>query len=140
MKISQLTSLTNKHLAFLCARLAFGISFMTHGMVRLPKLNGFAHGISERFADTFLAGFPSLSVGYVIPIVETLAGLAIVLGGRFVRWGLVAGILLMGALMFGTCVLEKWSLLVSQLVHLAVFYMLLINPHCPGPVSGQKAQ
>lgn len=122
----------NQQLAYHCARLAFGVSFFMHGAVRLPKLSTFANGISGKFDGTFLAGFPSLSVGYAIPIVEAAVGLALVIGGRFARAGLAVGILLMGVLMFGAAALEEFSIIVSQLLHLAVFYLLLMNPYTSG--------
>ena len=56
--------LPNQLLAYHCARLAFGVSFFVHGAVRLPKLAAFANGVSGKFADSFLAGFPSLVMAY----------------------------------------------------------------------------
>ncbi len=105
---------------------------LTHGAVRLPKLPGFAEGMSGQFDGTFLAGFPSLAFSYLIPFAEVAVGLCVMIGWKVIRWGAFGGCLLMGGIMFGTCVLEKWELLASQLVHLALFYAILMNPHTPG--------
>jgi len=48
-----------------------------------------------------------------------------------IRWGGFAGCLLMDGIMLGTCVLEKWDLLASQLIHLYLFYVILTNPNTP---------
>ncbi|MGD7653444.1 MAG: DoxX family protein [Verrucomicrobiales bacterium] len=122
---------SNSLLAYWGLRFAFGLSILVHGAVRFPKLAAFANGMSGQFDDTLLAGFPSLAFAYAIPFLEAGVGLALLLGGRFIRWGAFAGCLLMGGIMFGTCSLEKWDLLPSQLIHLALFYALLMNPHTP---------
>ena len=62
---------------------------------------------------------------------EAGVGLTLLLGGRFIRWGAFTGCLLMGGIMFGTGMLEKWELLPSQLIHLGLFYAVLMNPHTP---------
>ena len=121
--------LTNAKLGYHGLRLAFGISFFVHGAIRLPKLTEFAMGMAGQFDGTLLAGFPALSFAYLIPIAETLIGLSLVIGSRFVRWAAFAGCFLMGGIMIGTCVLEKWDALASQLIHLIVFYLILINPY-----------
>ena len=118
-------------LAYWGLRIAFGVSLIMHGGVRFPKLSGFAGGMSGQFDGTFLAGFPSLSFAYAIPFIEVAVGIAILVGGKVIRWGSFAGCLLMGGIMFGTCVLEKWEILPSQLIHLALFYAILMNPHTP---------
>ncbi|MBC2603739.1 DoxX family protein [Puniceicoccus vermicola] len=123
----------NHKLAYLCCRISLGLGFFMHGAVRLPKLGSFAEGISSEFAETLLSGYPSLAAGFVIPIVEAASGILILLGGKFIRWGLAAGALLMGVLMFGSGLIENWSAVMAQLVHLGIFYLLLINRYTPGP-------
>ncbi|MFC7337327.1 DoxX family protein [Haloferula chungangensis] len=123
---------SNSLLAYWGLRFAFGLSFLVHGGVRLPKLQAFAKGMSAQFQETFLAGLPSLAMAYVIPIAEVCIALSILAGGKFIRWGAFAGCVLMGVLMTGTSLLEKWDLLPSQLIHLLVFYLILHNPHTPG--------
>lgn len=126
-------NISNSLLAYWGLRFAFGLSFLVHGAVRFPKWAEFANGLAGQFDGTLLGGFPALAFAYAIPLIEVLIGIALVVGGRFIRWGAFAGCLLMGGIMFGTCFLEKWELLASQLIHLALFYAVLLNPHTPGP-------
>lgn len=107
-----------------------GASFFVHGAVRVPKLQKFATGLSSQFDGTLLAGFPATVAAYSIPLLEVAIGLTILIGWKLSRYGLAAGILLMGLVMMGTCILEKWELLPSQIIHAVAFYLLLISPHC----------
>lgn len=120
--------MTNSMLAHLGLRLAFGLSFFIHGAVRFPKWASFAEGMAGQFDGTLLGGFPALGFAYLIPLAEALIGLSLLVGGRVIRWGAFAGCLLMGGIMFGTCFLEKWELLASQLIHLGLFYAILMHP------------
>ncbi|MDQ8195723.1 hypothetical protein QEH59_14910 [Coraliomargarita sp. SDUM461004] len=123
--------ITNSMLAYWGLRIAFGLSLLIHGAIRLPKLASFAQGMAGQFDGTFLAGGLALAFAYVIPFAETLIALCVLLGGRVIRWGAFAGCMLMGGIMFGTGVLEKWELLPSQLIHLAFFYAILMHPLTP---------
>jgi thiosulfate dehydrogenase [quinone] large subunit len=125
------TKITNSFLAYSGLRLAFGLSLLVHGAIRFPKWAGFAEGMAAQFDGTLLAGFPALGFAYFIPLAEALIGLSLLVGGRFIRWGAFAGCLLMGGIMFGTGMLEKWELLASQLIHLALFYAILMHPLTP---------
>lgn len=124
-------------LAYTGLRLAFGISFLVHGAVRFPKWSGFAEGMTAQFSETFLPSALVLAFAYLIPLAEALIGLSLLVGGCVIRWGAFAGCLLMGALMFGTCLLENWSILPSQLIHLGLFYALLMHPLTP---EGKRAE
>ncbi|CAA6679187.1 MULTISPECIES: DoxX family protein [unclassified Lentimonas] len=130
--------LTNSQLAYHGLRIAFGISFMVHGAVRFSDLSGFATKMAGQFESSILAGFPALSFAYIIPFAEALIGLALLIGSKCVRWGAFAGCLLMAGIMFGTCMLQKWELLTSQLLHLYLFYIILNNPNT-ADVSGKSA-
>lgn len=123
--------ISNSLLAYWGLRFGFGLSFMVHGAIRFPKWSAFANGMAGQFEGTLLGGFPALSFAYALPLLESAVGLAILLGGRFIRWGAFSGCLVMGGILLGTCFLEKWDLLPSQLIHLALFYVILLNPHTP---------
>ena len=45
---------TDHQLAFVIARITIGINFLLHGVVRLPKMEGFASGLSKGFEGTML--------------------------------------------------------------------------------------
>lgn len=122
-----LKNLSNQQLAYHVGRLAFGASILVHGGVRLPKLSAFAAGLSGQFNGTIVAGFPALAMAYVIPFVEVAGGILILMGRPFVRYGLAVVGLLMGLLMVGTCLIENWAILPSQLLHLVFAYLLLYH-------------
>ncbi|KQC33598.1 hypothetical protein AAU57_09905 [Nonlabens sp. YIK11] len=119
--------MSNKKLAYHSFRLAMGISILIHGAVRIPKLTQVADGISAEFADTLLQGTPSLIAGYFIPLAELLVGIGILIGWKVIRYALAAGIALMGILMIGTCLIENWAALPSQIIHAIAFYLLLMS-------------
>ncbi|MDF1741960.1 MAG: hypothetical protein P1U86_22555 [Verrucomicrobiales bacterium] len=133
-----MSQLSNSRLAYLGLRFAFGISLLVHGSIRFPKLQAFATGMAGQFDGTLLDGFPSLTFAYVIPFAETLIALSILIGWKVIRWGAFSGLLLMGGIMLGTCMLEKWELLPSQLIHMLIFYIILMNPHTPGIAIARK--
>lgn len=127
----RMKNVPNSLLAYWGIRIGFGISMVVHGGVRLPKLSAFAKGMAAQFDGTVLAGFPSLAFAHIIPFAEVAVGLSLLIGWRVIRWGAFGGCLLMAGILFGTCMLEKWDLLPSQLIHLGLFYLILMNPHTP---------
>ena len=119
--------MSNNKLAYHSFRLAMGISILIHGAVRIPKLLKVAEGISSDFDGTLLEGIPSLAAGFFVPIAEVLVGIGILIGWKVSRYALTSGILLMGILMIGTCLIENWAALPSQIIHAIAFYILLIS-------------
>lgn len=128
---------SNQQLAYHFTRIAIGISILVHGAIRLPILNEFAQSHLEMFQHTFIAGWPTLVMCYVIPFLEAGTGILILSGGRRIRYGLLLGITTMGILMFGVCLAQKFNLVISMLLHVIVFYLLLISKHTPE--AGQAA-
>lgn len=108
--------LTNFELAFVLGRLLLGLNFLLHGLVRLPKLAGFRAGIVREFAAAPLP--PALVSAYAtaLPWVEGSIGLLLVLG-LFTRPALVAAMLVIMSLIFGSSLLEKWSLVGDQMLY-----------------------
>jgi len=106
-------------------RLAIGMSFFGHGLVRLPKIRTFSDGIVEMFQDAMI---PLVLVRYftlVLPVVEFSVGL-LILVGLFTRQALAAGAVVMLFLIFGTTLIENWGGIPSQLIH-AFFFAVLIS-------------
>ena len=109
-------------------RLALGFSIFFHGVQR------FAIGL-DRFARPEIAAFahvPGMPVAlvpfvvYLIPIVETIAGAAILLG--FVTYyGLLAEGILMLVLIFGTCMQGNWAVLAMQIPYPVIIFLLLMT-------------
>jgi thiosulfate dehydrogenase [quinone] large subunit len=108
--------LNNFELAFVLGRLLLGLNFLMHGLVRIPKLPVFRAGILKEFAVAPLP--PALVSAYAtaLPFVEGSIGLLLVLG-LFTRSALIAAMLVIMSLVFGSSLLEKWSLVGDQLVY-----------------------
>lgn len=108
--------LNNFELAFALGRLLLGLNFLLHGLVRLPKLAGFRAGIVKEFATAPLP--PTLVSAYAtaLPFVEGGLGLLLLLG-LFTRPALVAAMLVIMSLLFGSSLLEKWSLVGDQMLY-----------------------
>jgi thiosulfate dehydrogenase [quinone] large subunit len=109
-------TLNNFELAFVLGRLLLGVNFLMHGLVRIPKLAVFRAGLVKEFATTPLPE-PLVSLfATVLPFAEAGIGLLLVLG-LFTRPALVANIMLIISLVFGSCLLEKWTIVGDQMVY-----------------------
>jgi thiosulfate dehydrogenase (quinone) large subunit len=109
-------------------RLALGFSIFFHGVQRfVDGLDRFAR--PEIAAFSHVAGMPHALVPfvvYLIPIVETIAGAAILLG--FVTYyGLLAEGILMLVLIFGTCMQGNWAVLAMQMPYPIIIFLLLMT-------------
>jgi thiosulfate dehydrogenase [quinone] large subunit len=113
-----------QQLSFVLARFAVGMSMFGHGLVRLPKLQGFSHWMVGQFEKSMLPDFIVTPFSYILPIAELLVGIFLLLG-PFTRQSLVAGSLVMTALIFGSSMIEEWGAIPSQLMHAAFFSILL---------------
>ena len=119
-----MSKLTDQQLAHTLARLGLGINIALHGLTRIPKFGAFAAHLQEQFTPTFLpAGLVSLSA-YGIVAAETVLGLMLLAGYRL-RLTLAGGCVLMGVLLFGTCLVQNWTVAGDQLVYLGFFAALL---------------
>ena len=115
--------------AYLLSRLAIGLSFFGHGLIRLPKLSGFSQWMMGQFSKSFLPDFLVLPFSYALPVLEFLSGLLILIG-LFTRQGLLLAGAISLALIFGTTMIENWDALPSQLIHVAFLSVLLTYlPH-----------
>jgi thiosulfate dehydrogenase [quinone] large subunit len=110
--------------AFLLLRLAIAASMFGHGLVRLPKLNGFSQWMVSSFEKSILPSALVIPFSYALPIAEFAIGLLLLIG-LFTRVSLIAGGIVMIALILGTTLIENWEALTSQLVHAAFFAVLL---------------
>ena len=115
--------------AYLLSRLAIGLSFFGHGLVRLPKLAGFSNWMVGQFSKSFLPDTLVVAFSYILPFAELIAGVMIVLG-LFTKQGLLLAGVLCLALIFGSTTIENWDALPSQLIHVAFLSVLLAYlPH-----------
>jgi thiosulfate dehydrogenase [quinone] large subunit len=109
---------------FLLARLAVAVSLFGHGLVRLPKLNGFSGWMVKQFQASMLPKILVVPFSYVLPVAEFTIGLLLI-AGLFTRQALVAGSIVMILLIFGSCMIEEWDAIPSQLIHVLFFSVLL---------------
>lgn len=109
---------------FLLLRLAIGASMFGHGLVRLPKLNGFSAWMTGQFEKSLLPPALVIPFSYVLPVAEFLIGILLILG-LFTRQTLFSGGIVMILLVFGSCLIEEWSAIPSQLIHVFFFAIML---------------
>jgi thiosulfate dehydrogenase (quinone) large subunit len=112
--------------SYLLSRLAIGTSMFGHGLVRLPKLSFFNHGIALQFRlhGSILPTALVLPFGYILPFAEFIIGLLLLIG-LFTEKALIAGAIVMILLIFGSTTIEEWDAIPSQLIHVAFFVVLL---------------
>ncbi len=105
---------THQQQAYALARIILGINFLIHGLVRIPKLQAFSNGMVTQFQGSPMpAGFTK-AFASVLPFAEAIIGLFILLG-LLTRQALLAAGILIGILVFGTCLIEKWDIAGEQM-------------------------
>ena len=109
---------------YLLLRLTIGMSMFGHGLVRLTKLTAFSSGMANTFSHSPLPYALVKPFSLMLPFAEFAIG-CLLLAGLFTRGALIAGCVLMIMLIFGTCMIENWDALVSQLIHSFLFAVLL---------------
>jgi len=118
--------LNNFELAFVLGRLLLGLNFLMHGLVRIPKLAVFRAGIEKEFAAAPLPPTLVSAFATALPFVEGAIGVLLLLG-LFTRPALVAAMLVIMSLVFGSSLLEKWTLVGDQLVYGLYIIMLVLH-------------
>ncbi|ANI89159.1 DoxX family protein [Arachidicoccus ginsenosidimutans] len=111
--------------AYLLTRLAIGISMFGHGFVRLFKLSIFAGGMIKEFEKSMLPNFIVTPFAYVLPFAEFFIGILLILGW-FTKQAAIAGSIVMFILVFGSSMIENWSIIPSQLLHI-VFFVFIVQ-------------
>ena len=117
--------LSDKALAYALLRIALGVNFAGHGLIRIHNgVGAFASTTAEHMAKSPLPHGFVLGFGYAIPIIEALLGLALILG-LGTRLALVAGAVFMMALTVGVTSNQQWDIAGQQLLYSLVFFVLL---------------
>jgi thiosulfate dehydrogenase (quinone) large subunit len=115
----------HKSLAYALLRIAFGINFAGHGLIRLYNgVGAFAHATAEHLAKSPLPQSVTLGFSYAIPFLEAILGLVLIFG-IFTRAALVAGAVFMMFLTIGVAADQRWDLASQQLIYSIVFFVLL---------------
>ena len=115
-------------IAYTILRLSFGANIMLHGVSRLiAGRAGFLAYLNHYFEHAaympkaFLTAF-----GTVLPPVEAAVGLLVLLG-LATRISLIAGGLVMLALVIGTNLAQDWNVAGLQLIYCFLYYYLLAH-------------
>jgi thiosulfate dehydrogenase [quinone] large subunit len=114
----------DRALARALLRLALGVNLLAHGGVRVGILRHFAAGLVRDFSATFLPAPLVRLFALALPFAEIAIGALLIVGFRQ-RAVLVAGTLLMIALVFGTALQQRWDVLTQQMVYLSIYAALL---------------
>jgi thiosulfate dehydrogenase [quinone] large subunit len=117
--------INDKSLAYALLRIALGINFAGHGLIRIYNGVGvFAHTTQEHLAKSPLPQSLTLGFSYAIPFVEAVLGLTLILG-VFTRISLISGAVFMMALTLGVTANQQWDVATQQLLYSVVFFLLL---------------
>lgn len=119
-------STTPQPLSYLLARLVMAASMFGHGLVRLPKLQGFSHWMLENFSASMMPVALVKPFSLALPILEFIVGLLLI-AGLFTRAALVAGAFIMISLIVGSCLIEKWEWVTFQMFYGLYFALLLAH-------------
>ena len=111
-------------ITYLLVRLALAISLFGHGLVRLPKLTIFSNWMIKSFESSMLPKLLVIPFSYTLPIADFIIGTLLILG-LFTKTALVMGGIVMLMLVLGTCLIENWEALQSQMIHVAFIAILL---------------
>jgi thiosulfate dehydrogenase [quinone] large subunit len=118
-------TVTDRRIAYLLMRLAVGVSLLGHGLVRIPKLGTFHAHLTSDFARSILPKALVSVVGDALPFAEFCIGAMLVIG-LLTKVGLIAGVLGMTVLVFGSTTIEDYSVIGEQLIHAAILVGLLV--------------
>jgi thiosulfate dehydrogenase [quinone] large subunit len=117
--------MTDRRIGYLLMRLAVGVSLLGHGLVRIPKLGRFHDHLTSDFTHSILPKTLVSVAGYALPFVEFCIGAMLVVG-LLTKLGLIAGVLGMTALVFGSTTIEDYSVIGEQLIHAAIMVGLIV--------------
>lgn len=120
-----LFGLSDGEAGYALLRVTLGLNILMHGVVRLVGGPGaFAEGLVKAFSTTFLPLVLVRPFALVLPFAEVLVGVPLLLG-LLTRPVLLAGGLLMMALVFGTAARSDWETLGVQMLYVALYSALL---------------
>jgi thiosulfate dehydrogenase [quinone] large subunit len=117
--------MNHKSLAYALLRIALGVNFAGHGLIRIYNgVGSFAASTAEHLAKSPLPHSVTLSFSYAIPFLEAVLGLTLILG-VFTRIALVCGAVFMMALTIGVTSNQQWDVASQQLLYSVIFFLLL---------------
>jgi thiosulfate dehydrogenase (quinone) large subunit len=118
-------SSSDEKIAYALLRAVAGTNLLMHGVSRLlAGPANFASHLTTQFAHSALPQPLVQGFGSVLPAVEGLIGLLLLIGWK-TRWALIACLLLMLVLTFGSALVQDWTGAGTQLMYALVFSVLL---------------
>ena len=102
--------------AFFFLRLPVAISLLGHGLVRIPKLETFSNWMVSTMEKSFIPELLLVPFGYILPFAEAVIGVLLLINFK-TKEILYSALVLMSILIFGSCSIENWSAIESQLLH-----------------------
>jgi thiosulfate dehydrogenase [quinone] large subunit len=122
-------TLKHRSLAFALIRVALGLNIFLHGAVRMgANYQKFINWTVGVFKDAPLPQFAVSAFAHVIPFWEISVGILLIVG-LFTLPALLAGIVLMMALMSGMCIVQNWEIVGLQMLYIAIYGALLFSIH-----------
>jgi thiosulfate dehydrogenase (quinone) large subunit len=118
-------SAIDQRLAYALLRVVFGVNIFFHGLSRLLSDHAaFLAYLSQQMAKSPLPKWMLPPFAAALPWAEATIGLLLLLG-LFTRFALVAGSLVMIALMAGITLAQNWDVAGIQLIYCAIYFVLL---------------
>lgn len=108
---------------YLMARLPIAVSALGHGIDRIPKIQVFSDHLVSQFSKSILPIKLVSLFSMTLPFIELGVGILLILG-LFTRFACIVGLITMLALIFGSCLLEQWDNVLSQMLYGLYFVML----------------
>ncbi len=112
-----------ERITYLLGRLPVAVSMFGHGLERLPKLSGFSNHMVQQFNNAMLPLALVEVFSYVLPFIELITGILLIIG-LFTRFAAVISVLTMLALIFGSCMIEQWENVFTQIIYGLCFALI----------------
>ncbi|MGO4710501.1 MauE/DoxX family redox-associated membrane protein [Chryseobacterium sp. 2TAF14] len=110
---------------FFFLRLPVAVSLLGHGLVRLPKLQAFTGWMVKTMEKSVIPEALIIPFGYILPFLEAMIGLCLLINFK-TKYTLFSALGLMSILIFGSCSIENWSAIESQLLHSFYLFGLFV--------------
>ena len=120
-----MNNLQSARIAYILARVPIALSFIGHGLVRIPEINQFSNGMIQNFSDTVLPLIIVQPFSIILPFLELFLGLFLLIGLKM-RVTTITGVTLISVLILGSSIQENWSAVAIQMfygLYLAILYM-----------------
>ena len=112
-------------LGYAILRLTLGLDCIFHSATRWAHVGQFAQKLEGQFSATPLPSWSVRWFAMAITVWEPIVGILLLIGFR-TRDALVAGGLLIAALVFGTALRGDFTVLSEQLIYAVIFFILLL--------------